>query len=320
MPRPSVVLLCPGQGAQTIGMGKTWMETHPAAAQTFAAADAAVELPGGQPLTDFCFNGPADQLNRTDVAQPALFATAVACFQSLLEDWGGANIQHTAGLSLGEYTALHLAGAFSFRDGLRLVATRGRLMQEAAEKSDGGMVALTGADEETAEKLCEAARGDDVLVCANFNAPGQIVISGGKKACDRAVEMAADLKVRATPLSVAGAFHSPLMAPAAEEMAVALESVDLQPLSTTVWSNVTGAPHDPNNPELLRQRLVEQITSPVRWSQGCQNLASVLAESDDTPTIHELAPGKVLKGLFRRIDRTVEVTAHDQPETTPQSS
>ena len=169
-------------------------------------------------------------------------------------------------------------------------------------------------------KLCEAARGDDVLVCANFNAPGQIVISGGKNACARAVEMASDLKVRATPLSVAGAFHSPLMAPAAEEMAVALESVDLQPLSTTVWSNVTGAPHDPNNPELLRQRLVEQITSPVRWSQGCQNLASVLSESDDTPTIHELAPGKVLKGLFRRIDRTVEVTAHDQPETTPQSS
>ncbi|MCH2162037.1 MAG: ACP S-malonyltransferase, partial [Phycisphaerales bacterium] len=271
-------------------------------------------------LSELCFNGPAERLNQTDVAQPALFATAVASFQGLLENWGGADIEHAAGLSLGEYTALHLAGAFSFHEGMRLVATRGRLMQEAAEASDGSMVALTGADEETAEALCKAARGDDVLVCANFNSPGQIVISGSKSACDRAVELAPDNGIRATQLAVAGAFHSPLMAPAAEKMASALQEVDFQPLNAIVWSNVTGSPHEPDNPELLRQRLVEQITSPVRWAQGCANLAAVLAESESTPTVHELAPGKVLKGLFRRIDRSVEVTTHDQPEAVQKSS
>ena len=320
MSRPSVVLLCPGQGAQSIGMGKAWMELHPAAAQTFAAADEAVTFSDGACLSELCFNGPAERLNQTDVAQPALFATAVASYQGLLENWGGADIEHAAGLSLGEYTALHLAGAFSFHDGMRLVATRGRLMQEAAEASDGSMVALTGADEDAAESLCADARGDDVLVCANFNAPGQIVLSGSKSACQRAVDMASERSIRATPLAVAGAFHSPLMAPAAEKMAQALEEVDFQPLSATVWSNVTGTPHEPDNPELLRKKLVEQITSPVRWAQGCANLAEVIEAEEDTPAVHELAPGKVLKGLFRRIERSVEVSAHDQPETAQKSS
>ena len=182
------------------------------------------------------------------------------------------------------------------------------------------MVALTGADEETAESLCTDARGEDILVCANFNAPGQIVLSGSKSACQRAVELAPERGIRATPLAVAGAFHSPLMAPAAEKMAAALQEVDFQPLSATVWSNVTGSPHEPDNPELLRQKLVEQITSPVRWAQGCANLAEVILAEEDTPAVHELAPGKVLKGLFRRIDRSVEVTAHDQPETVHESS
>ena len=319
MSRPSVVFICPGQGAQSVGMGQNWMESHPAAAQTFAAADEVASFDDGVLLSDICFSGPPERLNRTDVSQPALFATAVASYQGLLENWGGAEIEATAGLSLGEYTALHIAGAFGFRDGMRLVATRGRLMQEAAEASDGGMIALVGADEEQAEAVCNEARGDDVLVCANFNAPGQIVLSGSKVAITRAEKSAQNMGLRSSVLTVAGAFHSPLMAPAAEGMAAALSEIEFQPLNCTVWSNVTGKPHEENNPELLKQRLVEQITSPVRWSQGCADLAEVIKQYGDTPEIHELAPGKVLKGLFRRIERSVEVVSHDQPET-PQTS
>jgi [acyl-carrier-protein] S-malonyltransferase len=195
-------------------------------------------------------------------------------------------------------------------------------MQQAAEASEGGMVALIGADEDQANEVCDAARGNDILAPANFNATGQIVISGSKSACERAVTAAGDMRLRATALAVAGAFHSPLMAPAAEGMTKALEEVDFQPLSTVVYSNVTGKPHDPDNPELLKTRLIEQLTTPVRWSSNCLDLARTISETpeSDRPQIHELAPGKVLKGLFRRIDKTVEVTSHDQPDLKPDHS
>ena len=319
MQKPRVVLLCPGQGAQGVGMGQTWMEAHPASAQTFAAANEIVDLGSLGTLTDLCFQGPAETLNRTDVSQPALFTTAVAAYQGLLDRWGGADIEAALGLSLGEYTALHLAGAFDFKVGLQLVATRGRLMQQAAEASEGGMVALVGAQEEQANEVCDEARGSDVLVPANFNAPGQIVISGSATACDRAVEVAGRIGLRASRLAVAGAFHSPLMAPAADGMAQALDGVEIRPLDAVVYSNVTGEPHEPENPELLKQRLIEQLTSPVRWSEDCSALAASLADREpaDRPAVHELAPGKVLKGLFRRIDKTVEVVSHDQPDPTP---
>jgi [acyl-carrier-protein] S-malonyltransferase len=321
MQKPRVVLLCPGQGAQAVGMGKSWVDAHAASAQTFAAADEVVDLGGIGRLSAICFDGPTDILNRTDVSQPALYTAAVASYQGLLDRWGGAEVVATLGLSLGEYTALHLAGAFGFKDGLRLVATRGRLMQEAAEASHGGMVALVGADETQASELCDEARGSDVLVPANFNAPGQIVVSGSAAACDRAVEVASRMGLRASRLQVAGAFHSPLMAPAAEGMAKALEEVEIEPLSTIVYSNVTGEPHDPANPELLKQRLIEQLTSPVRWSQDCASLAAALGDTaeEHRPNVHELAPGKVLKGLFRRIDKNVEVISHDQPDPSPVS-
>jgi [acyl-carrier-protein] S-malonyltransferase len=318
MQKPRVVLLCPGQGAQAVGMGKSWVDAHAASAQTFAAADEVVDLGGLGRLSNICFDGPADTLNRTDVSQPALFTAAVASYQGLLDRWGGAEVVATLGLSLGEYTALHLAGAFGFKDGLRLVATRGRLMQDAAEASQGGMVALVGADESQAVELCDEARGGDVLVPANFNATGQIVVSGSAAACDRAVEVAGKMGLRASRLQVAGAFHSPLMAPAAEGMAKALAEVEIEPLNTVVYSNVTGEPHDPANPELLKQRLIEQLTSPVRWSHDCAALAAALADTaeEDRPEVHELAPGKVLKGLFRRIDKNVEVISHDQPDAS----
>ncbi|MDZ4755004.1 MAG: ACP S-malonyltransferase [Phycisphaerae bacterium] len=313
----AVVILCPGQGAQSVGMGKSWFDAFPVARQTFAAADETLrELPGGAKLSDLCWNGPAEVLNRTDVSQPALYTTAVACFQSLVDRDGGVDLRAAAGLSLGEYTALHLAGAFSFADGLRLVALRGRLMQEAAEASKGGMVALIGADESQAQAVCDGAAAGDVLVCANFNAPGQIVLSGHAAACQRAVEVASTLGLRAAPLQVAGAFHSPLMAPAAAGLAKALEHVPFQPLAADVWSNVTGKPHDRVAVESVKKLLVEQLVNPVRWSQSCADLLATLkSTSTDGATLPkswELAPGTVLKGLMRRIDRAWEVIAHDQ--------
>lgn len=308
------VFLCPGQGAQTAGMGKAWVEASPAAASIFATADEVVSFPaaGGKRLSEFCFVGPQEELNRTDVSQPALFTCGMACHAALLERHPGLVAVAANGLSLGEYTALCIAGAFGFADGLRLVATRGRLMQQAAEASQGGMVALIGADEAQANELCAHAAQSDVLVPANFNAPGQIVVSGSSAACDRAVETAGKMGLRATRLQVAGAFHSPLMAPAAEGMARALEHVDLRPLQVDVWSNVTGKPHARDQAATLRKLLVDQIVSPVRWSQSCADLIPVV-RTQGQPAFLELAPNTVLKGLMRRIDRSVEVTTHDQP-------
>jgi [acyl-carrier-protein] S-malonyltransferase len=309
------VFLCPGQGAQQVGMGKAWIEASPAAAAIFRAADELTSL-GPRLLSDLCLAGPPEELNRTDISQPALFTCGIACHAALLERHQTVETFATNGLSLGEYTALCIAGAFGFEDGLRLVATRGRLMQEAAEASRGGMVALIGADEAQAQELCGTAAGGEVLVPANFNAPGQIVVSGSAGACDRAVEVAGKMGLRASRLAVAGAFHSPLMAPAAEGMARALDHVDLRPLTVDVWSNVTGARHARQDPATLRKLLVEQIVSPVRWSQSCADLIAAATQAGGA-SFHELAPNTVLKGLMRRIDRSVEVINHDEPQKDP---
>ncbi|MCA9294724.1 MAG: ACP S-malonyltransferase [Caldilineaceae bacterium] len=307
------IILCPGQGAQAIGMGKAWFDASPDAARTFGAADEQLGDRFGAPLSQICFEGPAERLNRTDVAQPALFVCAVASFQALFNDTEPGDLAATAGLSLGEYTALHLAGAISFADALELVALRGRAMQDAAEASRGSMVALVGATEDQAKELCDRARERGVLVPANLNAPGQVVVSGDADACARAVTVAAEMSLRAAPLEVAGAFHSPLMAPAAERLAEALEKTSIDPPRCLVMSNVTGQPHVSEGDEvaaLIRQRLVEQLTHPVRWSDDCQWLAA-----NAEGAWHELAPGKVLSGLMRRINRETKVTSHDAPES-----
>ncbi len=316
-----VIILCPGQGAQAVGMGKKWCETSAAARDIFARADRTLAKTLPQPLSALCFDGPADTLHRTDISQPALFACAIASDEGLKAAGANWNIRALAGLSLGEYTALHLAGIFSFEDGLRLVAERGRLMQLAAERSEGGMVALIGAEEAQANELCDTARGDGVLVPANFNAPGQIVLSGDKATCARAVEQAAAMGLRSTPLTVAGAFHSPLMQPAAEGLAKYLAHMPFNPPSIEVWSNVTARPHNPENraetspkppsAELIKNLLVQQLVSPVRWAETCSGLVSKYLGS--TIEIHELAPGTVLRGLMRRIDRNAKVTSHDEP-------
>ena len=180
----NIVLLCPGQGAQAVGMAKAWCDASPKARAVVAEADrifadvARGDLDGSS-LSDIAFNGPQETLNRTDLSQPALFTAAVACYHALPDELRARSIRAVAGLSLGEYTALHLAGAFTFEDGLRLVMRRGQLMQQAAESSKGGMVALIGADEAQANDVCARATAEGgVLVPANFNAPGQIVLSG----------------------------------------------------------------------------------------------------------------------------------------------
>lgn len=316
------IILCPGQGSQSVGMGVAWAAASEEARETLARADAVLgplQQAGGRTLSEVCKGGPAETINRTDVSQPALYAVGVACMRALAARMGVEPIA-AAGLSLGEYTALHIAGCFSFEEGLRLVAARGRLMQAAAEASEGSMVALVGADEAAAEAVCQEAAQGEVLVAANFNAPGQIVLSGSKAACQRAAAAASARGLRAAPLAVAGAFHSPLMAPAAEGMARELAAANLQPLRMDVWSNVTAAPHHRTDMSLLRQALVRQIASPVRWSHSCEDMLRALrAGRESLPPCLELAPGTVLKGLMRRIDRTCEVTSHDEPKTAPAS-
>ena len=309
MSEQTIIILCPGQGAQHVGMGRAWAESEPAAAEVFRLAD---EISGLE-LSKVCFTGPEERVNRTDIAQAGIYITSVACLRAL-ESRGLIDMEQltaTAGLSLGEYTALHLAGVVSFEDGLRLVVQRGRFMQEAAEATESGMVALIGADESQAQALCEAARGDDVLVPANFNCPGQIVISGSSAACQRALKEADITGLRATALSVAGAFHSPLMQPAADRMGEALEKVAFQPPQFPVLSNVTGAAHG-NDVQRIKSLLVEQITRPVRWEQNVRWLVEHIKGRYIEP-----APGKVLSGLMRRIDRSVKVENFAEPELAP---
>jgi len=308
----SNIILCPGQGAQVVSMGKLWCESSEAARAIFEQADEYLGDSLGAPLSSLCSQGPEETLNRTDVSQPAIYTASIACFAGWLDSENltakELNIVATAGLSLGEYTALHLAGAFSFVDGLKLVALRGKAMQEAAQAVDSSMVALIGADEEKANAVCDKARGEDILVTANFNAPGQVVISGSASACDRAQEAASELGLRATRLSVAGAFHSPLMASAADQLAEALAATMINPLNCTVMSNVTALPHDTEADE-IRQRLVDQLTSPVRWAACCQ----YLVQHHETAQFHELAPGKTLGGMMRRINKGTKVQNHIEP-------
>ena len=194
-----------------------------------------------------------------------------------------------------------------FADGLRVVAERGRLMQEAAVARAGGMVAVIGAEDDVVAQLASDAGDGGVLSCANFNAPGQVVIAGDAEACDRAEALAAERGLRCSRLSVAGAFHSEHMAPAAEGLAKVLESVDLRAPCVPVWSNVTAQPHSSES-STIRANLVAQLTSPVRWAESCQNFPAA-----GTLEFHESAPGTVLRGLMRRIDRDRKVTSHDEP-------
>lgn len=291
-------ILCPGQGAQVLGMGKDFFDASPLARETFETASRIV----GFDLASVCFAGPEERLNQTDISQPAIYVTSIACCR-VAQRAGKIDAEAAtvfAGLSLGEYTALHLAGAFSFEDGLKLVAARGRYMQEAAVATPSGMVAILGADEPTVAELCQQAAQGEVLVPANFNAPGQIVVSGAIGACNRITAAAEAKGFRAMPLKVAGAFHSPLMWAAAEKMQAELAKTAISAQRATVYANVTAAPH--GHPDSIRDLLVQQIVHPVRWEQTMRQLAS-------NPELKfiELAPGRTLAGLAKKINRRLPV-------------
>ncbi len=291
------IILCPGQGAQIVGMGRDYFEKSDAARKVFESAGNVL----GFDLAKLCFEGPDVELNKTDISQPAIYVTSIACHAaaSAAGKMPTADLQF-AGLSLGEYTALHLAGVFSFEDGLKLVRARGLAMQRAAEANPSTMVAVMGADEPAIEKLCADCAQGEVLVPANFNAPGQIVVSGNVNACARLTDAASAAGFRAIPLTVAGAFHSPLMQAGADAMKVELERVTFNPPRSTVYSNVTARPH--TDPASIRALLVDQIIKPVRWEQTLAPLAN-----DPAHKFVELAPGKVLTGLLKKQNRRAEV-------------
>jgi [acyl-carrier-protein] S-malonyltransferase len=280
-------------------MGKLLYDTSSAAREVFDSAGQIL----GFDLKEICFAGPEDRLNQTDISQPAIYVTGVASHRHAVESglFDAAAVTAFAGLSLGEYTALHLAGVFEFEDGLRLVAQRGKYMQEAAVASPSGMVALIGADEPTVANFCQQSAAGEVLVAANYNSPGQIVVSGTLSACERLVKVAESAGVRGTVLKVAGAFHSPLMQSAADKMRDELARVSFAPPQKPVYSNVTAQPH--GDGESTKELLVQQIVSPVRWAQTMQ----ILVTADEQGRYVELAPGRTLAGLAKRISRRLRL-------------
>jgi [acyl-carrier-protein] S-malonyltransferase len=278
-------------------MGKRLYESLPAARQLY---DRAAEVLGYD-LAKLCFEGPAEELDSTVYSQPAIFVTSLAAIESLRAESPDVilSCEATAGLSLGEYTALAFAGVIGFEDGLMLVQRRGAAMQEAADATPSGMVSILGLERVEVEALCEKARNGEILKIANLLCPGNIAISGGLAACERAAEMAqAHGAMKAVPLAVAGAFHTEIMRPADQRCAEALAQVPMQKPRIPVISNVDALAHD--DPEEIRQILVRQILQPVRW-EDC--VRSLIQQGFDQ--FYEVGPGRVLRGLLRRIDRNV---------------
>jgi len=278
-------------------MGKRLYDSLPAARRLY---DRAGELLGYD-LAKLCFEGPAEQLDSTVFSQPALFVTSLAALESLRAESPDVVLacEAAAGLSLGEYTAMVFAGVMDFEDGLMLVQERGAAMQKAADATPSGMVSILGLERSQVEELCRRVRGDDVLEVANLLCPGNIVISGTNAACERAAE-AAPLAgaMKAVPLAVAGAFHTPIMRPADQRLAEVLASVPMRRPRIMVVSNVDARPHD--DPEEIRRLLVRQVLAPVLWEDSMRYL---IGQGFDR--FYEVGPGRVLRGLLKRIDRSI---------------
>lgn len=289
--------LFPGQGSQEVGMGRDLSLQSEAARHVYERADQAL----GRPISALCFEGPLEELTRTYNAQPALVTTSFALLEAMRERYPNLPMPaFAAGHSLGEYSALVSTGVLSLEDAVRLVELRGRAMQEAVPEGQGAMAAILGGDANAVEALCDAAREGDVLAAANFNAPGQVVISGTKAAVTRATELAAERKLKGILLKVSAPFHCSLMAPAARRVDLALAELSFGAFSFPIVANVTA---DPNlNVSSVRDLLVRQIDGPVLWAQTI----SSMAEAGVTQAI-EIGPGKVLAGLAKRIDKRISV-------------
>jgi [acyl-carrier-protein] S-malonyltransferase len=286
-------LLFAGQGAQVVGMGKDLAAAFPTAQAWFDRANAAL----GYDLTSICFNGPEAELTKTENAQPGIFLVSWVAFELLKEKVPTLKFEATAGLSLGEFTALTAAGAMSFEDGLRVVRQRGRFMQEACDVTKGGMAAVIGLDEAPTREVCAEAS----VVLANLNCPGQLVISGEADKITKACELAKGKGAkRAIPLSVAGAYHSPLMASAQPKLQAELAKAKLSAPLVPVISNVNAQPH--TTPDQISARMVEQVTSSVRWEESMRYL---LAQG--FTRFIELGPGAALSGFMKRINKEAQM-------------
>ena len=278
-------------------MGKTLAQRYPAARALYDTAEEIL----GYDLARLCFEGPIAELDTTVISQPAIFVTSLAALEMLRADSPDVLLacEMTAGLSLGEYTALVFAGALSFEDGLRVVQRRGEAMQAAADATPSGMVSTLLLEREQVEAICREASEVGLLQIANYLCPGNIVLSGENAACERSAELTEKAGGKAIPLAVAGAFHTPIMKPADVRLAEALAGVALKKPEIPIVSNVDAAVHD--DPEAIRELLVRQVVNPVLWEDSIRNM---LAQGVDE--FYEIGPGKVLRGLLKRIDRKKE--------------
>lgn len=283
----------PGQGAQFTGMGKAQYESNP---EVKALMEQANDILGFR-ITDLMFEGSDEDLRKTSVTQPAIFIHSVVLAKALGEDF---KPDMVAGHSLGEFSALVAAGALSFEDGLRLVSARAQAMQEACEINPSTMAAVLGLPDEKVEEICAGING--VVTCANYNCPGQLVISGTNEAIDAACEalLAAGAR-RALKLKVGGGFHSPCMEPAREKLAHAIDATPFHTPVCPVYQNVDALPH--TDPVEIKANLIAQLTAPVRWTRTVENMIA-----DGADNFIELGPGKVLQGLVAKIDRNVTVS------------
>ncbi len=286
-------LLFAGQGSQTVGMGRDLAGQSDVCRSLFERANTIL----GRDITKICFDGPEEVLTKTDNAQPAIFLTSLVCFEALKSRIPDLKFDATAGLSLGEFTALTAAGAVSFDDGLRMVQMRGRFMQEACDATTGGMASVMGIDDAALAEVCREADVD----IANLNCPGQTVISGDKDKITKAIELAkARGAKRAIPLVVAGAYHSRLMKTAEVKVAGALATLPMQLPKVPVVSNVTARPG--GSEVEIKELLVRQVTSSVRWTESMQWLVA-----EGFTRFIEFGPGGVLAGLMKRINKEVEM-------------
>ena len=283
----------PGQGAQFVGMGKDLYDNNPVAREMFEQAN---EILGFR-ITDLMFEGTDEDLRQTRVTQPAIFLHSVILAKTLGEDF---NPDMTAGHSLGEFSALVASGAMNFADGLRLVSARAMAMQKACELKPSTMAAVLGLADDVVENVCKEVPG--VVVCANYNSPGQIVISGEIEAIKEASEkLAAAGAKRVLPLKVGGAFHSPCMEPARAELAEAIAKTEFKTPICPVYQNVDALPH--TDPAEIKANLIAQLTAPVRWTQTVRNMVK-----DGASDFVELGPGKVLQGLVKKIEPEATVS------------
>ncbi len=310
----TIAFVFPGQGSQSVGMGRDLAMTSPAAAAVFAAADSAL----GEPISELTWTGPAERLDLTEQAQPALLATSIAILEAMRERWAESGLvapqpAFAAGHSMGQYSAFVAAGVISLEDGVRLVRERGRLMQASGQGRDGAMAALIGLDDARLPELVAAAAAHGTFVVANRNAPGQVVVSGERAAVEAGAELAKGFGAkRAIVLPVSVAAHSPLMAEAADGMRARIASVEFRDPVTTLLAN---ADHRPiTTADGARAELVEHLTAGVDWVGAVQTM-----QGHGVRTFVEVGPGKVLTGLIKRIAPDVDIIPADDPASADRS-